>query len=88
MTLAKGLKALNSQFSNADASIVAEVGSLEITDDQESLCSSTGRDGDAFPKAFEHERIDVSCHKETITDQNIIIIIIEFLVGHINGSQR
>ncbi|XP_034662263.1 oxidation resistance protein 1 isoform X22 [Drosophila subobscura] len=38
----------------------AEIGSLEITDDQESLCSSTGRDGDAFPKAFERERIEDS----------------------------
>jgi len=38
----------------------AEIGSLEITDDQESLCSSTGRDGDAFPKAFERERVEVS----------------------------
>ncbi|KAH8395542.1 hypothetical protein KR222_005280 [Zaprionus bogoriensis] len=38
----------------------AEIGSLEITDDQESLCSSTGREGDAFPKAFEQERIDDS----------------------------
>ncbi|XP_062126793.1 uncharacterized protein LOC133839345 isoform X2 [Drosophila sulfurigaster albostrigata] len=36
----------------------AEIGSLEITDDQESLCSSTGRDGDAFPKAFERERVE------------------------------
>ncbi|XP_060646332.1 uncharacterized protein LOC132784618 isoform X9 [Drosophila nasuta] len=35
-----------------------EIGSLEITDDQESLCSSTGRDGDAFPKAFERERVE------------------------------
>ncbi|XP_043070935.1 uncharacterized protein LOC6567756 isoform X6 [Drosophila grimshawi] len=35
-----------------------EVGSLEITDDQESLCSSTGREGDAFPKAFERERVE------------------------------
>ncbi|XP_032289398.1 nuclear receptor coactivator 7 isoform X6 [Drosophila virilis] len=35
----------------------AEIGSLEITDDQESLCSSTGRDGDAFPKAFERDRV-------------------------------
>lgn len=75
------------QLSNSDASIVAEVGSLEITDDQESLCSSTGRDGDAFPKAFEQERIDVSCHKEPTTVQNIMFIII-LLVGHINGSQR
>ncbi|XP_030374095.1 oxidation resistance protein 1 isoform X25 [Scaptodrosophila lebanonensis] len=36
----------------------AEIGSLEIGDDQESLCSSTGRDGDAFPKAFERERVE------------------------------
>ncbi|KAH8340609.1 hypothetical protein KR059_002443 [Drosophila kikkawai] len=35
----------------------AEIGSLEIADDQESLCSSTGRDGDAFPKAFDRERV-------------------------------
>ncbi|XP_015037839.2 oxidation resistance protein 1 isoform X18 [Drosophila pseudoobscura] len=48
---------------DADASkerLEAEIGSLEITDDQESLCSSTGRDGDAFPKAFERERIEDS----------------------------
>ncbi|XP_016962380.1 uncharacterized protein LOC108032877 isoform X8 [Drosophila biarmipes] len=38
----------------------AEIGSLEITDDQESLCSSTGRDGDAFPKAFDRERVEDS----------------------------
>ncbi|XP_017091190.2 nuclear receptor coactivator 7 isoform X15 [Drosophila bipectinata] len=38
----------------------AEIGSLEIADDQESLCSSTGRDGDAFPKAFDRERVDDS----------------------------
>ncbi|XP_017023478.1 nuclear receptor coactivator 7 isoform X4 [Drosophila kikkawai] len=38
----------------------AEIGSLEIADDQESLCSSTGRDGDAFPKAFDRERVDSS----------------------------
>ncbi|KAH8403721.1 hypothetical protein KR215_001789 [Drosophila sulfurigaster] len=38
--------------------LTAEIGSLEITDDQESLCSSTGRDGDAFPKAFERERVE------------------------------
>ncbi|XP_044250631.1 nuclear receptor coactivator 7 isoform X5 [Drosophila takahashii] len=36
----------------------AEIGSLEIADDQESLCSSTGRDGDAFPKAFDRERVE------------------------------
>ncbi|XP_068157975.1 nuclear receptor coactivator 7 isoform X19 [Drosophila tropicalis] len=35
----------------------AEGSSLEIADDQESLCSSTGRDGDAFPKAFDRERV-------------------------------
>ncbi|XP_017044088.1 uncharacterized protein LOC108090103 isoform X1 [Drosophila ficusphila] len=38
----------------------AEIGSLEIADDQESLCSSTGRDGDAFPKAFDRERVEDS----------------------------
>ncbi|KAH8418536.1 hypothetical protein KR009_011737 [Drosophila setifemur] len=38
----------------------AEIGSLEIADDQDSLCSSTGRDGDAFPKAFDRERVDSS----------------------------
>ncbi|XP_039490311.1 nuclear receptor coactivator 7 isoform X8 [Drosophila santomea] len=37
-----------------------DIGSLEIADDQESLCSSTGRDGDAFPKAFDRERVDDS----------------------------
>ncbi|XP_026833100.1 nuclear receptor coactivator 7 isoform X10 [Drosophila erecta] len=37
-----------------------ELGSLEIADDQESLCSSTGRDGDAFPKAFDRERVEDS----------------------------
>ncbi|XP_032576793.1 nuclear receptor coactivator 7 isoform X9 [Drosophila sechellia] len=37
-----------------------EIGSLEIADDQESLCSSTGRDGDAFPKAFDRERVEDS----------------------------
>jgi len=40
--------------------ITAEIGSLEIADDQESLCSSTGRDGDAFPKAFDRERVEVN----------------------------
>ncbi|KRK02686.1 oxidation resistance protein 1 isoform X16 [Drosophila yakuba] len=37
-----------------------DIGSLEIADDQESLCSSTGRDGDAFPKAFDRERVEDS----------------------------
>ncbi|KAH8344070.1 hypothetical protein KR084_003907 [Drosophila pseudotakahashii] len=37
---------------------IAEIGSLEIADDQESLCSSTGRDGDAFPKAFDRDRVE------------------------------
>lgn len=39
------------------------VGSIETCDDQESICSGSGRDGDAFPKAFDKERvtpIDVS----------------------------
>ncbi|XP_043656987.1 nuclear receptor coactivator 7 isoform X1 [Drosophila teissieri] len=37
-----------------------DIESLEIADDQESLCSSTGRDGDAFPKAFDRERVEDS----------------------------
>ncbi|XP_017846718.1 uncharacterized protein LOC108602914 isoform X4 [Drosophila busckii] len=32
-----------------------ETASLEVTDDQESLCSSTGREGEAFPKVFEQD---------------------------------
>ncbi|XP_055853154.1 oxidation resistance protein 1 isoform X27 [Episyrphus balteatus] len=33
------------------------VGSIETCDDQESICSGSGRDGDAFPKAFDRERV-------------------------------
>ncbi|XP_037944800.1 nuclear receptor coactivator 7-like isoform X2 [Teleopsis dalmanni] len=42
----------------AKSRLDVEVGSMETCDDQESLCSGSGRDGDAFPKAFERERID------------------------------
>ncbi|KRG01760.1 uncharacterized protein LOC6574350 isoform X7 [Drosophila mojavensis] len=54
-------KELSEQQADLEANkqrLEAEIGSLEITDDQESLCSSTGRDGDAFPKAFERERVE------------------------------
>ncbi|XP_030238997.1 uncharacterized protein LOC108657075 isoform X4 [Drosophila navojoa] len=54
-------KELSEQQTDLEANkqrLEAEIGSLEITDDQESLCSSTGRDGDAFPKAFERERVE------------------------------
>lgn len=33
------------------------VGSVEGCDDQESVCSSNEREGDAFPKAFERELV-------------------------------
>ncbi|XP_055685642.1 nuclear receptor coactivator 7 isoform X6 [Lutzomyia longipalpis] len=33
------------------------VGSVEGCDDQESVCSSNGREGDAFPKAFERDLV-------------------------------
>ncbi|XP_023178964.2 nuclear receptor coactivator 7 isoform X13 [Drosophila hydei] len=54
-------KELSEQQADLEANkqrLEAEIGSLEITDDQESLCSSTGREGDAFPKAFERERVE------------------------------
>lgn len=33
------------------------MGSVEGCDDQESVCSSNDREGDAFPKAFERELV-------------------------------
>lgn len=33
------------------------VGSVEGCEDQESVCSSTEREGDAFPKAFERDLV-------------------------------
>lgn len=33
------------------------IGSVEVCDDQESICSSNEREGDAFPKAFERELV-------------------------------
>lgn len=33
------------------------IGSVEGCDDQESICSSNDREGDAFPKAFERELV-------------------------------
>lgn len=32
-------------------------GSVEINEDEVSVCSSTERDGDAFPKAFDRDRV-------------------------------
>lgn len=46
-----------SQFRKDETFPELGVGSVEGCDDQESVCSSNEREGDAFPKAFERELV-------------------------------
>lgn len=47
------------------------MGSVEGCDDQESVCSSNEREGDAFPKAFDRELVTpTNLQKPQATDSN------------------
>lgn len=46
------------------------VGSVEGCDDQESVCSSTEREGDAFPKAFDRELVTPTNLQKAQSDAN------------------
>ncbi|XP_055923603.1 nuclear receptor coactivator 7 isoform X5 [Eupeodes corollae] len=50
-------KSVLEQQQPTSSSHLEGVGSIETCDDQESICSGSGRDGDAFPKAFDKERV-------------------------------